>query len=105
MIFIVDNGKSYSDHSLTFYEIDMPEGANVKEVGLALVMLDTLPYPSSYKPFVVGVANSVDWWQGSTVSVDAQSVKEALTNFADYLDEDDLAEYKEELRALKELFG
>ena len=105
MIFIMDNGRIYSDHQITFYDIGIPAGKDVKEVGKALVALDALPFMSGDKPFVIGVANSVDWWQGSTISVTTQVVKEALDDAVGYWDEDEIVHYKEEMTALRELFG
>ena len=64
MIYIIDNGKSYSDHALHFVDLlDMP--ADLFEELLRVFAELESPYPSA--PSVVAIAERLDWRMQTTL--------------------------------------
>lgn len=58
MIYIIDNGKDYSDHTLCFVELGSMPAALFEECLKVFAELEK-PYPSA--PHVVAVAERFDW--------------------------------------------
>ena len=104
MIFIVDNGKNYSDHSIRFCELDLPAGFDTKIAGDAVIFTELMPYFSSDSPFIVGSASSIDWWMGQHSEVTADTLRDAIREWhRDYVDEDDRISYNQQYQAALEL--
>lgn len=102
MIFIFDNAKAYSDHSMYFYEINIPDGCTPEEVGKALVLSYEFEWPDLLvKPHIVGVADKIEWWGGSTIKVNPESFKRVIRRWTHMtVDPDVRRVYREEYEAL-----
>ena len=104
MIFIIDNGKSYSDHSISFYKLDLPEGFDPKTAGEAMVFIEAGPFFNSDKPFIVGMTPSIDWWRGDHFEVKSKNLQYAIRDWhQDYVDDDDRISYNQQYQAALEL--
>lgn len=71
MIYIWDNGLSYSEWEMRFIETDEPREMVVK--------LLTLPGFYGAQPKIVGAAETIEWWEGGTVSLQKQLDPHFLT--------------------------
>ena len=63
MIWIVDNGCSCSDHEIAF--VDVPDDVPRERVIEAFTYKH---FRFSDQPFVIGVADRVEWWGGGTTT-------------------------------------
>lgn len=77
MIFILDNMKPYTEHAIVFYEFNVPEGLDPKDIGRALVMVSQFRLDSQVKPIILAVAERLDWWVGGAINVDQRMFESA----------------------------
>ena len=105
MIFIFDNMRSHSDHSIHFYEMDIPEGVTPQEVGQAIVLrYDYEWHDLIVKPTILGIAEKIDWWDGHTIKLQPESFKTVMQHWTHRnVDPDVRRAYRDEYSALCKL--
>ena len=96
MIFIVDNMRQYSDHSLYFTRFDFPSPISIEDASLAVLFVHEA-HNLWDRAIIIGVADKIDWREGGSSAVlTANRLRQAVREWnSKYMDDDDRDRFRD----------